>query len=216
MVCSRGASSVQARIAEERSGGLGCPYIRVRCGTYIDPDTEIFAPMLSTITHRTSSRERRAIFQTGWAMRAAPPGRAYRTDSGTRHRRRPHESSTLFSRPRKPARTLRHQHTGARRTSRHRFPARASSFTLASKETRNTEFRGDSRWISSTFEFTAKSLPPPDSAPRANVRRGGEWNVGLMQCPSVGKTGGPHWAHHVYRPTVEFNTVASLFYPGAV
>lgn len=29
----------------------------------IHPDTEIFAPMLSTITHRTSSRERRAIFQ---------------------------------------------------------------------------------------------------------------------------------------------------------
>jgi len=31
--------------------------------TGIYPDTEIFASMLSTITRRTSSRERRAIFQ---------------------------------------------------------------------------------------------------------------------------------------------------------
>lgn len=54
----------------------------------IYPDTEIFASMLSTITRRTSSRERRAIFQ-------ATAGYVYtRAHIYTRARARAHELET--------------------------------------------------------------------------------------------------------------------------
>lgn len=45
-------------------GGGACIYRGESSGErWIYPDTEIFASMLSTITHRTSSTEGRAIFQ---------------------------------------------------------------------------------------------------------------------------------------------------------
>ena len=46
------------------TGGRGCIYRGESSGErWIYPDSEIFASMLSTITHRTSSTEGRAIFQ---------------------------------------------------------------------------------------------------------------------------------------------------------
>lgn len=61
----------RSRWEPEDVGGTRGPYKDEGCihggesreERWIYPDTEIFASMLSTITHRTSSMERRAIFQ---------------------------------------------------------------------------------------------------------------------------------------------------------
>lgn len=60
---SRWGSEDVVELGMERGGGA-CIYRGESSGErWIYPDTEIFASMLSTITHRTSSTEGRAIFQ---------------------------------------------------------------------------------------------------------------------------------------------------------
>lgn len=64
---SRWGSEDVVELGMERGGGRGvCVYLyrgESSGERWIYPDTEIFASMLSTITHRTSSTEGRAIFQ---------------------------------------------------------------------------------------------------------------------------------------------------------